>query len=263
MKAQDSVTIAVYRLNLGVGAKEFVKEVYNLAIESSPASASILPLPLKPLRDFMSGRKNYGSYRRAIRNLIAKISAVVNSERAYVGPVVVRYGGSTFLSVVEAVSGSEISRKFVRYGSDIRGHVPRLPSVIVGNVGVCFLVLDDVFYPETARYCVESGSSLLVSVLPPLADLDPELDPELAVAAARVRAYENGVNVVLLGGYVKDHSIPTVVVRRDGSIADIADETRSEIIEIQLAGESTARPCCESMCKHFARAIKMLNSSSA
>ncbi|MCS7099228.1 MAG: hypothetical protein RMH84_02360 [Sulfolobales archaeon] len=258
MKTRDLVAIAVYRLNLGVGTKEFVREIYDLAVESSPVSASILPLPLKPLRDFMSGRKSYGSYRRAVRNLTTKISAVVNSERAYVGPVVVRYGGNTFLSVVEAASGSEISKKFIRYGGEFRGHVPRLPNVIIGNVSVCFLILDDVFYPETARYCAESGSSLLVSVLPPIADLDPEL----AVAAARVRAYENGVNVVLLGGYVKDRSIPTAIVRRDGSVVDIVNEARSEVIEIQLAGESTARPCCESMRRYFVKAIKMLNSSS-
>ncbi|MCX8184968.1 MAG: hypothetical protein RMI56_02285 [Sulfolobales archaeon] len=255
MNVSDSVVIAVYRLNLGVGTKEFVREVYKLAIESSPASASILPLPLKPLRDFTSGRKNYGSYRRAIKTLTTKVSAVVNSERAYVGPVAMRYGGNTFLSVVEVMSGAEISRKFIKYGEGFKGHIPRLPNVIVGGISMCFLLLDDVFYPEAARYCAESGSTLLVGIFPPIADLDSEL----AVAAARLRAFENRVNVILLGGYVKDRSTPTVIVKRDGSVVDIADDTRSEVIEIQLTGESAIRPRSESMYKRFAKMLKILN----
>lgn len=252
------MTVTVYRLNLGVGAREFVREVYRLAAEAGPAGASILSPPVKPLRDLIAGRKSYGSYRRVTRMLVNRISAIVGSERAYVGPVAMRYGGNTYLSVIEGNSGTEVSRKFVRFGEEFKGHVPKSPTVNIRGVNACFLVLDDLFYPEVARYCTESGSTALVGIVPPVV----ELDPDLVVLAARMRAYENMTNVIVVGGYLKDGSTPTVVVRKDGSIADMANDARSEILEIELAGETPARHRNEVARRHYARAIKILNSFS-
>lgn len=256
MGTQGSVTVAVYRLNLGVGAREFVREVYRLAAEVGPAGASILSLPVKPLRDLLAGRKSYGSYRRVSKTLISKVSAIVGSERAYVAPVAMRYGGNTYLSVIEGNSGAEVARKFVRFGGEFKGHVPRSPILSIRGVNTCFLILDDLFYPEVARYCAESGSTALVGIVPPVV----ELDPDLVILAARMRAYENMASVIVVGGYLKDGSTPTVVVRRDGSIADLANDARSEIIEIELAGEAPARRRNEVVRRHYARAIKILNS---
>lgn len=258
MKTQGPAVLVVYRLNLGVGAREFVREVYRLAVEAGPASASILPLPVKPLRDFLSGKKSYGSYRRATKTLTNKVSAAVNSERTYVGPVTMRYGENTYLSVIEAVSGSEVSRKFIRFGEEFKGYVPKSPGVSTRGVYICFLLLDDIFYPEAARYCAESGSTALVGIVPPIT----EFDPDLIVLAARMRAYENAVNVIVVGGYLKEYSTPTIVVRRDGSVADIASDARSEILEIELTGEFFARPRSEVMRRYYAKVIKTLNSLS-
>lgn len=256
MGTRGTVTVAVYRLNLGVGAREFVREVYRLTAEAGPANASVLPLPVKPLRELLAGRKSYGSYRRVARMLIGKVSAAVGSEMVYLGPVAVRYGGNSYLSVVEGNSGAEVSRKFVRFGGDFKGHVPRTPIVDIRGVSTCFLVLDDLFYPEAARFCAEAGASALVGIVPPVVGLDPDL----VVLAARMRAYENAVNVIVAGGYLKDGSAPTVVVRKDGSVADLASETRSEILEIELAGEAPARRRSEVALKHYAKAIKIINS---
>lgn len=258
MGTRESIVLTVYRLNIGVGTKEFLRELYRLATEASPTAISILPLPVKPLRDLLMGRKNYGSYKRGVRMLANKVSAIVSSERTYVGPVVVRYGENTYLSMVEATSGIEVSRKFVRFSEEFKGYVPRFPSVSVRGVSICFLVLDDIFHPEVARYCVESGSTTLVSIVPPIT----EVDPDLIVLAARMRAYENAVNVIVVGGYIKDRTTPTAVVRRDGSIADIASDTRSEVLEIELASDIVARLYNEAVRRYYAKIIKILNSYS-
>lgn len=256
MGSRKAITLAVYRLDLGVGAREFAKEVYKLAAEAGPSVASVVPLPEKPLRDLLAGRKDYSSYRRTVRALTDRVSAVVSSERVYVGPAVVRYGRNTFLSVVEAVSKTEVSRKFVKLDPEFRGYVPRSPVVDVHGVGVCFLLLDDLLYPEVARYCAESGCSTLISIVPPIA----ELDPDLLILAARVRAYENSVGVVVVGGYSRGSSAPTVVVRRDGSLADVADDTRPEVLEIQLPGDRAERSGSGVVRSYYAKAIRALNS---
>ncbi len=255
MRSREAITLTVYRLDLGVGAREFAKEVYRLAAEAGPSAASVVPLPTKPLRDLLAGRKDYSSYRRVIKALTDRVSAVVGSERVYVGPVAARYGRNTFLSMVEATSKSEVSRKFVRFGPEFRGYVPRSPLVDVRGVSTCFLLLDDLFYPEVSRYCVESGCSTLISVVPPVA----ELDPDLVTLAARVRAYENSVGVVVVGGYSRERSTPTVVVRRDGSLADVVDDSRPEVLEIQLARDRTERPRSEVVRSYYAKAIRVLN----
>ncbi|MEM4659625.1 MAG: hypothetical protein QW741_03610 [Sulfolobales archaeon] len=259
METREPVVLTVYRLNLGVGTKEFIREVYRLATEAGPSGISMLLLPLKPLKDLLAGRKSYGSYKRAVRVLMNKVSAVVTSERTYVGPVVMRYGENTYLSIVEAASGTEVSRKFMRLGEDFKGYVPKSPTVVVRGTNICFLVYDDIFHPEVARYCVESGSTTLISVVPPIT----EVDPDLVVLAARMRAYENSVNVIVVGGYVKDRSTPTVVVKRDGSVVDIVNDARSEVLEIELAGDTASRVSNELVRKYYARIIKTLNSYSA
>lgn len=256
MGTEEPVVIVVYRLNLGTGTREFVREVYKLASEASPSTATILPLPVKPLRDFLAGRKSYGSYKRVVRTLVHKISSVVTSERAYVGPVAVRYGENTFLSVFDAVSNTEVSRKFIRLGEELKGYVSKMPIVSLRGVGICFLLLDDIFYPEVARFCAESGSTTLISVFPPINNFDPDL----VVLAARMRAYENKVNTIVVGGYLKDRSTPTVIIRKDGTVAEIANDPHSELLEIQLATESTTRSHSEAVRRHYAKTIKMLNS---
>ncbi len=256
MGSRKAVTLAVYRLDLGVGAKEFAKEVYRLAAEAGPSVASVVPLPAKPLRDLLAGRKDYSSYRRVVNSLTDRVSAVVGSERVYVGPAAMRYGRNTFLSVVEAVSRSEVSRKFVKFGPEFKGYVPRSPVVDVRGVSVCFLLLDDLFYPEVSRYCAESGCSTLIGVVPPVA----ELDPDLVILAARMRAYENSASVVVVGGYSREYSTPTVVVKRDGSLADVAEDSRPEVLEIQLSGDRVERPRSEVVRSYYAKTIRALNS---
>ncbi|MEM1622965.1 MAG: hypothetical protein QW780_01845 [Sulfolobales archaeon] len=253
------MVLAVYRLNLGVGAREFIREVCRLATEAGPSAISVLLLPLKPLRDLLVGKKSYGSYKRAVRALMKKVSAVVSSERTYMGPVAMRYGENTYLSIVEAASGTEVSRKFVRLGENFKGYVPKSPTVSVRGANMCFLIYDDIFHPEVARYCVESGSTTLVSVIPPTT----ELDPDLVVLAARIRAYENSVNVIVVGGYIENYSIPTAVIRRDGSVADIASDARPEVLEIELAGGTASRARNEVVRRYYARIIETLNNYSA
>lgn len=249
------VSIAVYRLGLGSGIREFVKDVYRLAAETPTTNISMLLLPVKPLRDLLVGKKNYGSYRKAIRALSNRIASVINSERAYAGPVAMRFGESSFLSVIDLVSGAEVSRKFIRFNGLFKGYLPKSPIVDVRGVRLCIAVLDDILYPEVARYCAESGSSTLVDFFIPIIDIDPEL----VALVARLRAYENRLNVIVVGGYSNEYSIPTVIVKKDGSVADMTDDKQPEVVEVQLPPETERRAPSEISRRYYAKAIKMIN----
>jgi hypothetical protein len=253
---QDSVTIAVYRLNLGVSTREYIKELHKLFAEVGPADLSIIPLPVKIFKDLASGRKAYASYRKSIRTLLDRIPVLGSSGRVYVSPVAVQYGGNSFISVVEATTRLEVSRKFIQYGGNFKGFLPKSPGVDVFNMRICFLVLDDIMYPEVARYCSGSGSSVLVGFYPPV----EMVDPELVVLAARMRAYENDTNIIVAGGYTKSESIPTLVVRRDGNVIDMTNDSQPEVLSIQLAQEVSPRPRIEALRTYYAKAIKVINS---
>lgn len=259
MGGRGSATIAVYRLNLGSSSREYIRELQKLSAEVGPADLSLIPLPTKIFKDLISGRKTYASYRKAVRAILNRISALSSSGRVYVSPVAVQYGGNSFISVVEAMTGLEISRKFIQYGNNFKGFLPKSPGVEVSNIKICFLVLDDIMYPEVARYCSSSGSNVLVSFSPPL----EKVDPELIVFAARMRAYENNINIIVVGGYMEGESIPTLVVRRDGTVVDVTNDSQPEVLSIQLAQEEASqRPYIEALRKYYAKAIKIMNSLS-
>lgn len=259
MGGQASITITVYRLNLGTSSREYIRELQKLSVEAGPADLSVIPLPMKTFKDFVSGKRTYTSYRKAIRAILNRISALSSSGRVYVSPVIVQYGGNSFISVFEVMTGLEVSRKFIQYGDSFKGFLPKSPGIKVSNIRICFLVLDDIMYPEVARYCSGSGSNVLVSFSLPA----EEINPELIVLAARMRAYENNVNVIIVGGYTEDESIPTLVVRRDGTIVDITNDSQPEVLSIQLAQEEVSqRPYIEALRKHYAKAIKIMNNVS-
>jgi predicted amidohydrolase len=235
VETQGTVTLAVYRLNLGTGFREFLRELAELSRGVRQADASVIPLPVKPLRDLAAGRKSYTSYRRSVRALLERLAVLQNSSgRVLAGPALVKFGNASFLSVIDAATGQEVARKVVRLNPYCGGYTGRPPVVDVGGLRVCLILLDDILYPEVVRYCTYSGVDVVISLVPPLLDLDPEV----LVATSRTRAVENRVHVIIAGGYSEGSTTPTVLVRSDGRPVDLSSEERSEVVYVSIAPSS-------------------------
>jgi len=255
METRGTVTLAVYRLNLGTGFREFLRELAELSRGVRQVDVSVVPLPVKPLRDLVAGRKSYTSYRRSVRAVLERLATVVSSGRVLSGPALLKFGNTSFLSVVNATTGREVSRKVVRLDPYCGGYTGRPPVVEVGGLRICLTVLDDVLYPEVARYCTYSGASVMVGVVPPLLDLDPEV----LVAASRARAVENRIHVIVAGGYSESGATPTVLVRSDGKPVDLSSEGKSEVVYVSI-GPSPSEPGEDpELRKWYAEIIRELN----
>jgi hypothetical protein len=235
METQGTVTLAVYRLNLGTGFREFLRELTELSRGVRQVDASVVPLPVKPLRDLVTGRKSYTSYRRSVRALLERLATLQSSSgRVFAGPALVKFGNASFLSVVDAVTGQEVARKVVKLNPYCGGYTGRSPLVNVGSLRICLTVLDDILYPEVVRYCTYSGADVMIGIVPPLLDLDPEV----LVATSRTRAVENRIHVIVAGGYSEGGTTPTVLVRSDGRPVDLSTEERSEVVYVSIAPSS-------------------------
>ncbi len=255
MEARGTVTLAVYRLNLGTGVREFLRELVELSRGVRQVDVSLVPLPLKPLRDFISGRKSYTSYRRSVRVALDRLATLVSSGKVIAGPALLRFGNASFLSVVDAFTGQEVARKVVRLDPYCGGYTGRPPVVEVSGLRVCLTVLDDILYPEVARYCTYSGVSVIVSIVPPLLDLDLEV----LVAASRARAVENRVHVIVAGGYSEGGSTPTIIVRSDGKPVDLTNEGDPEVFDVSISPTSIEHRENHELRRRYLEIIKEIN----
>lgn len=255
METRGTVTLAVYRLNLGTGLREFLRELAELSRGVRQVDISVIPLPVKPLRDLVVGRKSYTSYRRSVKAALERLATLVSSGRALSGPALLKFGNVSFLSVVDATTGQEVARKVVRLDPYCGGYIGRPPIVEVGSLRICLTVLDDVLYPEVARYCTYSGASVMVSVVPPLLDLDPEA----LVAASRTRALENRIHVIVAGGYSESGTTPTVLVRSDGKPVDVSSEGKSEVIYVSISPSPSGPREDPKLRRWYAEIVRELN----
>ncbi len=255
MEARSTVTLAVYRLNLGTGVREFLRELVELSRGVRQVDVSLVPLPVKPLRDLISGRKSYTSYRRSVRVALDRLATLVSSGRILAGPALLRFGNASFLSVVDAFTGQEVARKVVKLDPYCGGYTGRPPVVEVGGLRICLTVLDDILYPEVARYCTYSGASVMVSIVPPLLNLDLEV----LVAASRARAVENRIHVIVVGGYSEGGLTPTVIVRSDGRTVDLASEESSEVFDVSISPTFRERRENPELRRRYVEIIREIN----
>ena len=112
--------------------------------------------------------------------------------------------------------------------------------------------------PELFRACVlKGGDAAVVVQLPTLTYRDPSLTLSLSM----VRARENRLPIIGVGGYLEDGAQqPSFVVGRDGSLIESTDSLQPDIFEVEIRkGE---RRMNTTLAKKYIKLVKEVNQGS-
>jgi predicted amidohydrolase len=247
-----NVGIAVLHLDLGLNSRAYVNAVSDITEDLKKAGAGliILPPPIQPLRDFIVGKRKFQSYKSYLNSLLSKLLDV-SSKTHYsilVSPVLKRAGNRLYMTSALIKPLREIvfkGKKMVSYANAI--DVGRDVELIdLGTIRLCNLILNDIEYSELARVCALRGADVIISVQPPTLTM---MNQEVLISLSISRAYENGIPLISLGGYVGQViQQPTFFIKSDGSIADMANTFEVDAFvaeiprkEVVFAKEALAR----------------------
>jgi len=239
--AEDSnrAILAVARIDLGVGVKEYVRLVEETAEHlSNRVMTLITSPPVKPLHEVLVGRRKYSSYRNNLNTLLNKLSYLSQNQgiTLILSPVLRRAGNKLYITnVILPPVGLPIftGREIVPATSSISSG-PEYEVLKIGSINLCFSILNDLEIPEVCRMCLFKKGDAIVAVNPPLiTDRDPEMTLSLAIARAR----ENRLPLIGVGGYTEAGSVqqPTYIVRSDGKLAEVSESPEPNIFEVEIS----------------------------
>ena len=232
------ISLAVVRINLGTSIKEYIAMTSESLkeISRSNAIAVILPALVTPLRDFIYGRRRYNSYRNHLNILLSKINALTRKYGKIVilTPVLRRAGNKIYITniIIPPIGGPIHKGKTITSINNIISGGNDLELINIEDINLCFIILDDLEIPELFRACVlKGGDAAVVVQLPTLTYRDPSLTLSLSM----VRARENRLPIIGVGGYLEDGAQqPSFVVGRDGSLIESTDSLQPDIFEVEI-----------------------------
>ena len=250
--------LAVARIDLGVNIREYVKSIEEtLDHVSNKVSALLVSPPVMPLYDVLKGRRRYTSYKNNLNNLLTKVSSVARRKGITVmlSPVLRRAGNKLYLmNVIIPPIGAPVFRG--------RGLIPLTPEIssspdyevlTIDGVNLCFSILNDIEVPEVFRICLFRKGDAVVAVNPPLLT---RRNPDLTLYMAMVRARENKIPIIGVGGYAEGGNVqqPTFIIRSDGRIAEISDTPEPNIFEIEVP--ATGRLLNPDLARKYIKIVK-------
>jgi len=232
------ISLAVVRINLGTSIKEYIAMTSESLkeISRSNAIAVILPALVTPLRDFIYGRRRYNSYRNHLNILLSKINALTRKfgKIVILTPVLRRAGNKIYITniIIPPIGGPIHKGKTITSINNIISGGNDLELINIEDINLCFIILDDLEIPELFRACVlKGGDAAVVVQLPTLTYRDPSLTLSLSM----VRARENRLPIIGVGGYLEDGAQqPSFVVGRDGSLIESTDSLQPDIFEVEI-----------------------------
>ena len=232
------ISLAVVRINLGSSIKEYIAMTSESLkeISRSNAIAVILPALVTPLRDFIYGRRRYNSYRNHLNILLSKINALTRKYGKIVilTPVLRRAGNKIYITniIIPPIGGPIHKGKTITSINNVISGGNDLELINIENINLCFIILDDLEIPELFRACVlKGGDAAVVVQLPTLTYRDPSLTLSLSM----VRARENRLPIIGVGGYLEDGAQqPSFVIGRDGSLIESTDSLQPDIFEVEI-----------------------------
>ena len=254
------ISLAVVRINLGTSIKEYIAMTSESLkeISRSNAIAVILPALVTPLRDFIYGRRRYNSYRNHLNILLSKINALTRKYGKIVilTPVLRRAGNKIYITniIIPPIGGPIHKGKTITSINNIISGGNDLELINIEDINLCFIILDDLEIPELFRACVlKGGDAAVVVQLPTLTYRDPSLTLSLSM----VRARENRLPIIGVGGYLEDGAQqPSFVVGRDGSLIESTDSLQPDIFEVEIRkGE---RRMNTTLAKKYVKLVKEL-----
>lgn len=237
-KGYRRVVLAVARMNLDVGTREFVRKTDEITQHlSNRVSALLLSPPVFPLYETLIGKRRYGNYRSNLKTLVSRLSSISRRRgiTLVLTPVLRRAGNKLYLSNVLIPSvGPPLFRgkSVIPVSSKVSGS-PNVEMITIENVNICFAILNDLEVPEVTRAYAFLGGDAIVAVSPPIIT---RRRPEMTLMFAATRANENDIPIIGIGGYAENGSIqqPTFIIERDGHVAEVARDAEPDIFEVEV-----------------------------
>ncbi len=230
--------IAIARLDLSKGPRGYVESLKEVLNQVSKNVSALLTLPpTNVLKDFISGRRDYISYRNSLRTLTNRLSLLTRSKQIslIITPVLRKAGNKIYMTTLII---SPLGHYMFKGRGFISPNVVISPSknvelARVANVDLCFLFIKDLEAPEVARICKFSGSDAIVAVNPPLLT---QRDPNLTLNLSIARAVENSLPVIGLGGYLSTEGVqqPTYLINSNGNVVDLYKDMDPSVFEVEV-----------------------------
>jgi len=257
---EKAISIAVVRINLSTSIKEYIAMVSESLkeISRSNAIAVILPALVTPLRDFIYGRRRYNSYRNHLNILLSKLNSLTRRYGRIVilTPILRRAGNKIYVTniIIPPIGGPIHKGKTLTSINNVISGGNDLELINIEDINLCFILLNDLEIPELFRACVlKGGDAAVVIQLPTLTYRDPSLTLSLSM----VRARENRLPVIGVGGYLEDGAQqPSFVIGRDGSLIESSDSLQPDIFEVEI--RKSERRINTTLARKYIKLIKEL-----
>ncbi len=238
---RNTVSIGVVRIDVGRNTREYLEiftdMIKNYARSQRRVSVIVTIPPIQPLKEVIEGRKKYSTYRNYVNNLARKLrdTAGLYATTLIITPTLTRGGNKLYLTTSALPPVGElksVSKKVAPYRNEKVSGSSKLELFNIGGINLCFILLDDLRYPEIPRACKSKGSDVLISIQPPTLS---ELRSEQILSLSVSRALENTLPLISVGSYFEEfEQQPTIIVKSDGAIAELVEATEPHIIEVEV-----------------------------
>ncbi|MEM0474265.1 MAG: hypothetical protein QXV93_03100 [Zestosphaera sp.] len=231
-------TVAVVRLDLSSNSRMYAESIDEVLEHISSNVTLLLCLSsVNSLHDFISGRRKYNNYRNYVRNITKKLINVARKRKvSIVITPIIRKGGDKahFSTGIIPPLGQPLFKAGNILPINDKILANKTPELFeVGGIKLCFIYLKELEVPEVARICKFLGSDTIVAVNPPLLT---ERDPELTLKLGVVRAVENNIPLVGLGGYLSNRreQQPTFLINSSGKVVDFYNDYEPAVFEVEI-----------------------------
>jgi len=231
-------TVAVVRLDLSTSSRMYAETISDVLEQISSNVSLLLCLSsVTSLYDFINGRKRYSNYRNYVRNITKKLLNVVRRRNvSIIITPLIRKGGAKahFSTAIIPPLGQPVFKAGNILPINDKISSNKTPEVFeVGGIRLCFIYLNELEVPEAARVCKFLGSDAIVAVSPPVLT---KRDPDLTLKLGVVRAVENNIPLVGLGGYLASKRLqqPTFLVNSSGEVVDFYNDYEPAVFEVEI-----------------------------
>lgn len=229
-------SLLILRQELKQKARDFAIDLMATLREAPANKTAVTLAPPHPVYQYIKGKRKAFSARAAYSLLLNKLEPFVDELGVpiIIGPIMVRSGNRNYLNVVGVLPHAvpvTLARKVVGIEGKISGSFS-VSKFRIDGAEICAAVGDDMSYPEISRACALLGADVIMFFAPPL--ITP-YSPKETERLASVRSHENGVPVIVIGGYADEFiAQPTIITSSDGEILENRMDSSRFMLEVTI-----------------------------
>jgi len=249
-------SLLILRQELRQKARDFAVDLIATLRDVSTNKTVVTLAPPHPVYQYIKGKRKAFSARAAYSLLLTKLGTFVDEVGTpiIIGPVMVRSGNKNYLDVVGILPHAApvtLARKVVEIEDKISGSFS-VGKFRVDGAEICAAVGDDMSYPEISRACALLGADVIMFFVPPL--ITP-YSPKETERLASVRSHENGVPVIVIGGYADEFiAQPTIITSSEGEVLESRMDASRFMLEVTI--KRLGRSSNERLAKRYINMLK-------